>query len=215
MSRTISGTTVRTGYLYNADGVRVAKGLLSLTQPFTCDTNSGDSTYNGFTVQSVYILGPGGEQMTEMAIPSGQPWNWAHTNIFGGGLDATYHSDSTGTTAGVLYFHLSDWLGSRHVQTDYAGNPVESYQSLPYGDGPSTTLLAGAPTSRVDSTEHHFTGKERDSESGNDYFGARYYASSMGRFMSPDWSAKEEPVPSHSLTTRKASICMLTFEIIR
>jgi RHS repeat-associated protein len=30
------------------------------------------------------------------------------------------------------------------------------------------------------------TGKERDSESGNDYFGARYYASSMGRMMSPD-----------------------------
>jgi RHS repeat-associated protein len=40
-----------------------------------------------------------------------------------------------------------------------------------------------------------FTGKERDQESGNDYFGARYYASSMGRFMSPDWSAKVEPVP--------------------
>jgi len=32
----------------------------------------------------------------------------------------------------------------------------------------------------------HFTGKERDSESGNDYFGARYYSSAMGRFMSPD-----------------------------
>jgi RHS repeat-associated protein len=31
-----------------------------------------------------------------------------------------------------------------------------------------------------------FTGKERDQESGNDYFGARYYASSMGRFVSPD-----------------------------
>jgi len=30
------------------------------------------------------------------------------------------------------------------------------------------------------------TGKERDSESGNDYFGARYYGSSMGRFLSPD-----------------------------
>jgi RHS repeat-associated protein len=30
------------------------------------------------------------------------------------------------------------------------------------------------------------TGKERDTESGNDYFEARYYASSMGRFMSPD-----------------------------
>jgi RHS repeat-associated protein len=39
------------------------------------------------------------------------------------------------------------------------------------------------------------TGKERDAESGNDYFGARYYASSMGRFLSPDWSAKVMPVP--------------------
>jgi hypothetical protein len=27
------------------------------------------------------------------------------------------------------------------------------------------------------------TGTERDTESGNDYFGARYYASSMGRFI--------------------------------
>jgi RHS repeat-associated protein len=33
---------------------------------------------------------------------------------------------------------------------------------------------------------YRFTGKERDQESGNDYFGARYYGSSMGRFLSPD-----------------------------
>ena len=37
--------------------------------------------------------------------------------------------------------------------------------------------------------------QERDSESGNDYFGAGYYASAMGRFTSPDWSAKIVPVP--------------------
>jgi RHS repeat-associated protein len=43
------------------------------------------------------------------------------------------------------------------------------------------------------------TGKERDSESGLDYFGARYYTSSMGRWMSPDWSAKVEPVPYSKL----------------
>jgi len=39
------------------------------------------------------------------------------------------------------------------------------------------------------------TGKERDPESGDDYFEARYYNSAAGRFLSPDWSAKEEPVP--------------------
>jgi RHS repeat-associated protein len=42
---------------------------------------------------------------------------------------------------------------------------------------------------------YQFTGKERDAESGLDYFGARYYGSSMGRFMSPDWAAKATPVP--------------------
>jgi RHS repeat-associated protein len=31
-----------------------------------------------------------------------------------------------------------------------------------------------------------FAGKERDTESGNDYFKYRYYASSMGRWLSPD-----------------------------
>jgi RHS repeat-associated protein len=31
-----------------------------------------------------------------------------------------------------------------------------------------------------------FTGKERDSESGLDYFGARYFGSALGRFTSPD-----------------------------
>jgi RHS repeat-associated protein len=38
-------------------------------------------------------------------------------------------------------------------------------------------------------------GKERDTESGNDYFFARYYSSTMGRFLSPDWAAKATPVP--------------------
>jgi RHS repeat-associated protein len=40
-----------------------------------------------------------------------------------------------------------------------------------------------------------YTGKEHDTESGNDFFEARYYTSAAGRFMSPDWSAKVEPVP--------------------
>jgi len=33
---------------------------------------------------------------------------------------------------------------------------------------------------------YKFTGKERDQETGLDYFGARFNSSSMGRFMSPD-----------------------------
>jgi RHS repeat-associated protein len=42
---------------------------------------------------------------------------------------------------------------------------------------------------------YKFIGKERDAESGLDNFGARYNASSMGRFMTPDWAAKPTAVP--------------------
>ena len=40
-----------------------------------------------------------------------------------------------------------------------------------------------------------FTGKERDTETGLDYFGARYLSGVQGRWTSPDWSEKPEPVP--------------------
>ena len=40
-----------------------------------------------------------------------------------------------------------------------------------------------------------FTGKERDAETGLDYFGARYMSAAQGRFVSPDWSETPQPVP--------------------
>jgi RHS repeat-associated protein len=59
----------------------------------------------------------------------------------------------------------------------------------------STTALGLRAALHLERIKSRYTGKERDTESGNDYFEARYYSSAMGRFMSPDWSAKEEPVP--------------------
>jgi len=40
-----------------------------------------------------------------------------------------------------------------------------------------------------------FTGKERDAETGLDYFGARYFSAAQGRWTSPDWSATPTPIP--------------------
>ena len=42
---------------------------------------------------------------------------------------------------------------------------------------------------------YKFNGKERDAESGLDNFGARYNASTLGRFMTPDWAARPTTVP--------------------
>lgn len=60
-------------------------------------------------------------------------------------------------------------------------------------------MCCGTCTTNVLWPPPHSTGKERDAESGNDYFGARYYVSTMGRFLSPDWSAKVEPIPYANL----------------
>ncbi len=59
----------------------------------------------------------------------------------------------------------------------------------------STTLPATCLFSQACGHRSISTGKQRDSETGNDYFGARYYSSDAGRFLSPDWAAKTEPVP--------------------
>jgi RHS repeat-associated protein len=175
----MNGGAVR--IVYDAEGTRVAKGSIT---SWSCNNGINPSTnlpYNGFTPTNSYVLGPSGEQLTE----TDGNGNWIHSNVYAAGmLIATYDTAPTGDPA--LHFQLADWLGSRRVQTDISGNPEETFVSLPFGDGLAPAPAPGAPPTADDATEHHFTGKERDAESGNDYFGARYYASSMGRFLSPD-----------------------------
>jgi RHS repeat-associated protein len=87
-------------------------------------------------------------------------------------------------------YYLADHLGSARMEFSGGGWPIWSEDFAPYGQ-------EIAPQSTPNN--YKFTGKERDQESGLDYFGARYYASSMGRWMSPDWADKPEAVPYSSL----------------
>jgi len=165
------------GYQYDAAGNRVGRG--TITSMSSCDV-----TQNGYQPASDYVLDLGGGQMTEVSVGGGTQ-TWGHTNVTANGmLIATYD-----TTGSGLHFYLNDSLGSRRVQTDPAGFPEQSCQNLPFGDQLYCTGSLTSPT------EHHFTGKERDTESGLDYFGARYMASTMGRWISPDYSDDPDPVP--------------------
>jgi RHS repeat-associated protein len=177
-----SGGVSLVQYLYNAEGQRVAKGTIQFVTVNGQSTLSCDTTVNQFVLTNQYLLGPSGEQETELNA-SGIV---VHTNVYASGsLLATF--DNTGG----LHYHLNDWLGTVRVQTTAVGAMEQTWFSLPFGDGLTPSTLG--------STEQHYTGKERDAESGLDYFGARYYASTMGRFMSPDWAAKAEPVPYSKL----------------
>jgi RHS repeat-associated protein len=104
--------------------------------------------------------------------------------VFVGGQRVARRDVATGN----VYFYLSDHLGSSSVVTNASGVIQNESDFYPFGG-------ENIVTENLSNQKYKFTGKERDTETGNDYFGARYYSSTLGRFMSPDWAAKAEPIP--------------------
>jgi RHS repeat-associated protein len=119
------------------------------------------------------------------------------------GAYPTYPAFVDGEYIGYWYNSTFFWAGKNQVGTkNFAswGTGNVASTATPEAGGTYTSLPFGDALSSIGNDPLHFTGKERDAESGLDYFGARYYSSSLGRFMSPDWSAKEEPVPYAKLS---------------
>ncbi len=87
----------------------------------------------------------------------------------------------------LQYFYLSDHLGSSSWISDKDGNALQHLSYLPFGE---VFANQKAQNSSFD-TEYKFSGKERDTETGFDYFGARYYVSELGIWLSVDPMAEE------------------------
>src|SRR5580692_1007766 len=86
-------------------------------------------------------------------------------------------------------------LDMRTTSTSTRVNPMMIKAVTPTASALCVCAIPENDARRLGCTAHKFTGKERDAESNLDMFGARYYGSSLGRFMTPDWSSKPEPVP--------------------
>jgi RHS repeat-associated protein len=91
-------------------------------------------------------------------------------------------SDST------VHYYFADQIGSAVKVTSADGSTVEQWiEYHPYGEETVITDTLGQM--------YRFTGKEHDPETNLDYFGARYYGSTFGRFLTPDWAATPVPIP--------------------
>jgi RHS repeat-associated protein len=101
---------------------------------------------------------------------------------------------------------FTDMLGSVRAVTSNSGLVTECYDYLPFGRMLSASdngrgslgCFQTDPDNQIDSdVPPKFTGKERDAETGLDYFGARYYSGAQGRFLSVDpenaGASKEDP----------------------
>jgi len=112
-------------------------------------------------------------------VSSGGSWNRGEVYASGRHL-ATYAFSST-------YFIHADHLGTERARSNVSGTLAESCTSLAFGDWLSC--------SGTDASPMHFTGKEHDTESGLENFGARYYAGKFGRFVTVDGAADPVPLP--------------------
>jgi RHS repeat-associated protein len=78
---------------------------------------------------------------------------------------------------------LGNQLGSSLLELDEAGQVISYEEYRPYGD---SAYLAGDAFTEVQRKRYRYSGKERDDETGLYYYGARYFAPWMGRWLSPD-----------------------------
>jgi RHS repeat-associated protein len=157
-------------YVYDGDGQRVEKCTQGAT-PGTCASGA---------TGTLYWRGLSSDPLSETDLAG----NVQNTYVFFGGQRVARRD-----SAGAIHYYFSDHLGTHGVVENATASACEQdIDHYPYG-GVEHDYCVAVPQN------YKFTGKERDSESGLDNFGARYDASSLGRFMTPDWSAKAEPVP--------------------
>ena len=162
MNRILS-TTCDDTYTYDANG-RVLEVDGGSTASYVYNENGQRVRKNTGSTWTEYFYGPNG------SVQSEYNGSWPVQYVYAGSrLIAGY---AQGTTA----FGFTDQLGSTRLVTAVNQSIVDNMDYEPFGQ----------QTAGGSATTHKFTGKERDSESGLDYFGARYYGSSMGRFLSPD-----------------------------
>ena len=109
-----------------------------------------------------------------------------------------YGPADTGGSGNGVHWLVPDHLGTPRIVLDQTGNlaDVKHHDYLPFGE----ELFAGTGGRTVamgysaDSVRQQFTSKERDVETGLDYFGARYYAGTQGRFTGADAFFKDSAV---------------------
>ena len=137
--------------------------------------------------QNLYtVFGINGEMISDYTLsPS---YSLTREYLYGpNGLLATIEPGSSTDTTKVKYT-TADHLGSPRVITYGDGSVFSRHDYLPFGEeipagvnGRSSALYGVN-----DGVRQKFTSKERDTETGLDYFGARYLSSGQGRFTSPD-----------------------------
>jgi RHS repeat-associated protein len=193
-TKTADGNNHLSGLSYDLSGNTQNDGVNS----YTWDAESQLKTAAGVTYaydgdgrrvskvgSKLYWYGSGGEVLAE-TDSAGNTQN--EYIFFGGKRIAMLPAGST------PIYYVEDMLGSSRVVTTNTGVVCYDADFYPFGG-------ERAVTSTCPQNNYKFEGKERDAETGNDDFGARYYSNRFGRWLSADWSSVPVAVPYANLSS--------------
>src|SRR5579859_5599842 len=192
----VSATTSNriSGYCYDAPGNLLDNGA--------CPTGSNPHTYvynaeNQLTSTAGVTYSYDGDGRRVQKSNGKIYW-------YGIGSDALFETDLTGSTTNSSFFEYVFFGGKRVARRDYQNNvfyyfadhlgtartQIQAGQTTPCYDADFYPFGGERAITHTCDSAYKFTGKERDSESGLDDFGARFDSSNLGRFLTPD--------PSHA-----------------
>jgi RHS repeat-associated protein len=197
MSYDAAGNVVTDGYTNSALGNHkydaenklreVYTGLGSLTAQYFYDGEGQRVRRFSGTQETWQVYGIGGGLLAEYTStsPTTVQKEYGYRN---GQLLVVWDNAETGDKR--LQWLVADHLGTTRMVIDQAGilSGVKRHDYLPFGE----ELYAGVGARSLahgfvaDGVRQKVTGKERDIETGLDYFEARYFSSVQGRFTSPD-----------------------------
>src|SRR5260370_7213837 len=102
-----------------------------------------------------------------------------------GQLAAEYASAPPAPSPCVTCYLTADHLGSTRVVTDGSGTVVARHDYLPFGEEIVSSNRTTALSYTSDNLAEKFTSKERDAETGLDFFEARNFIRHRGKSPRP------------------------------
>ncbi len=172
---------------YDASGNQLTTGSGSYVNTYDAENRMKSSAIGGVTTTYNYDGDGHRVQKSRSGVTT--------TYVYDAGwqLAAEYMNTAPTTAPCTTCYLTADHLGSTRMITGAGGTVWSLHDYLPFGEeitatvnGRSSTFYPPSALAINDTVTQKFTGKERDTETGLDNFGKRYFSGSQGRWASPD-----------------------------